>query len=162
MKRVLFTCLLLFITGGISNPAFSHCEIPCGIYADETRIELMLEDVETIEKSMLMINELEEKDSPNMNQLVRWITNKELHANKLQEKVYQYFMTQRINVAKATDKEAYDKYVDQIILLHQMLVEAMRAKQTTDFQHIRNLRALIGEFRKIYFDGKEHDHESEG
>ena len=31
---------------------FSHCEIPCGIYNDKMRIDMIKEHITTIEKSM--------------------------------------------------------------------------------------------------------------
>ena len=58
----------------------AHCEIPCGIYADSIRISLIEEHITTIEKSMNQINEISASSSPNYNQLVRWVTNKEEHA----------------------------------------------------------------------------------
>ena len=39
-------------------PAFSHCEIPCGIYTDTLGIVQIREDLATVEKSMKMIEEL--------------------------------------------------------------------------------------------------------
>lgn len=43
--------------------AFAHCEIPCGIYGDQARVDLIREHVTTIEKSMDMIEKLsKEKD----------------------------------------------------------------------------------------------------
>ena len=56
----------------------------------------MKEHVVTIEKS---INELNK--NPNDNQKVRWILNKENHANELSEIVTYYFMAQRIKESSA-------------------------------------------------------------
>jgi len=135
-------CLLLLIAPNVS----AHCEIPCGIYDDEMRIKEINEHIATIEKSMNQILQLE-KDSPvNTNQLVRWITNKEDHANKIQEIVTQYFMTQRIKPG-ATD------YYDKLGLLHQMLLASMKCKQTTDLEHTAKLKTLVKQFGKLYFTG---------
>lgn len=132
-----FTTLFLF-----STPSFAHCEIPCGIYDDKMRITMLLEHISTIEKSMGKILDLE--SGKNMNQSVRWIMNKEEHANQFQEIVSQYFLTQRI---KADAKE----YGKKLELLHQMLVYAMKCKQTTDLQNTAKLKELVGEFDKLYF-----------
>ena len=142
-------CLALLFCLGSGSQALAHCEIPCGIYDDSMRVSMLKEHLVTIEKSMDTIKSLKEKESPNMNQLVRWIMNKEDHANQFQEIVSQYFMTQRI----APDSEHYGQKVE---VLHQMLVQAMRCKQTTDTGHVQNLRELIREFEKLYF-GHSHD-----
>jgi nickel superoxide dismutase len=141
--------LALFALLTTAAVAGAHCEIPCGIYDDQVRADLIAEHITTIEKSMRQIEGLSKADSVNYNQLVRWINNKELHANKLQEIVTQYFMTQRIKLDA-------DKYDEKIGVLHQMLVYAMRAKQTTDLAHIEKLRSLLKEFQKLYF-GHSHD-----
>jgi nickel superoxide dismutase len=131
-----------------AGTAGAHCEIPCGIYDDDARLAAIAEHIDTIEKSMDQIRILGAAEDVNYNQLVRWIGNKDDHAAKLQEIVTQYFMTQRI---KPTDSEQ-DRpvYVRQLTLLHGMLVEAMKAKQTTDDAHIAALRRLLGEFRAVY------------
>ncbi len=122
--------------------AFGHCEIPCGIYDDEVRMSLIQEHATTIEKSMNEIIELEK--GGNANQLVRWVTNKEVHANELQHIVTQYFMTQRIKF----DTPDYDK---KLAALHKMLVYAMKCKQTTDVANVEMLRQAAEEFHKLYF-----------
>jgi nickel superoxide dismutase len=150
MKKIAVTLTLaLFALLTTAAVAGAHCEIPCGIYDDQVRADLIAEHITTIEKSMRQIEGLSKADSVNYNQLVRWINNKELHANKLQEIVTQYFMTQRIKLDA-------DKYDEKIGVLHQMLVYAMRAKQTTDLAHIEKLRSLLKEFQKLYF-GHSHD-----
>jgi nickel superoxide dismutase len=136
----------------------AHCEIPCGIYHDELRIELIREHIETIEKSMSQIVELSKSTPLNYNQLVRWIDNKEEHADQIQEIVSQYFMTQRVKTAEAKDAAAYGKSVEQITLLHAMLVEAMKAKQTTDPAAVEKLKVLTGQFYEAYFGKAEKEH----
>lgn len=136
--------------------AFAHCEIPCGIYDDKARVALMLEHCRTIEKSMREIKTLEVGKPINENQLVRWIMNKEAHADKLQVIVCQYFMTQRVKAVPPEDEKAYDRYVKQITLLHQTLVAAMKCKQTTDTANVDKLRGLIKQFETSYFH--EHSH----
>lgn len=143
MKKIVLSLLvlLLSITFFISNSQ-AHCEIPCGIYDDEARINLIFEHAGTIEKSMKKITELE--GGKNANQLVRWVTNKEKHAELLQEIVTQYFMTQRIKL----DAADYDK---KITALHKMLVFSMKCKQTTDTANVEKLRAAAEEFKMLYF-----------
>ena len=141
--------------------SIAHCEIPCGIYNDELRIELIKEDIQTIEKSTSQIVELSKATPVNYNQLVRWIDNKEEHANKIQDVVTQYFLTQRVKPADPKDEAAYAKYVRQLTLLHEMLVQAMKAKQTTDMEPVEKLKALTSEFYEVYFGQAEKEHVKE-
>jgi len=105
-------------------------------------MSLIEEHAATIEKSMNQIVELEK--GGNANQLVRWVTNKEAHANELQHIVTQYFMTQRIKF----DTPDYDK---KLAALHEMLVYAMKCKQTTDVKNVEMLRQAAEKFHKLYF-----------
>lgn len=88
---------------------------------------------------------LQKEDPKNYNQLVRWIVNKEDHASQLQEIVTKYFMTQRIKI----DQKQYTQHV---VLLHKMLVYAMKCKQTVEPAHAETLRDLLKEFSKLYFE----------
>ena len=133
-KIILLVVSLVFVFRG-----FSHCEIPCGIYDDKARINLIFEHITTIEKSM---NNLEKETSKN--QIVRWVINKESHATKVQEIIGQYFLTQRI-------KEGQKNYAKNVITLQKMLVAAMKCKQTTDKKYIEQLRQLAKQFKKGYF-----------
>ncbi|MEJ2134599.1 MAG: superoxide dismutase [Ni] [Desulfofustis sp.] len=137
ISLVLFSALVL-----AAGNVFAHCEIPCGIYDDEMRMSLINEHAGTIEKSMNQIIELEK--GGNANQLVRWVTNKEVHANEVQHIVTQYFMTQRIKF----DTPDYDK---KLAALHEILVYAMKCKQTTDVTNVEMLRQAADRFHKLYF-----------
>lgn len=147
-KIVLALMVPIFLIPGLAG---AHCEIPCGIYDDAMRIQMILENATTIEKAMQQIKALENAEATpaNSNQLARWIINKEDHANQLQEIVSQYFMTQRI----APDTKHYQ---EKLALLHEMLVAAMKCKQTVDPAHVKQLRDLTAEFEKLYFAGHKH------
>ncbi|NKB68045.1 MAG: superoxide dismutase [Candidatus Latescibacteria bacterium] len=148
--RVGFIAVLSAICLLVSNVSlWAHCEIPCGIYGDEQRLEALKENITTIEKSMRQIGELS-GDSNNINQVVRWVDNKENHADQIREIVTQYFMTQRVKIPAADDAQAQKSYTKQLALLHQMMVYAMKCKQTTDLAYVEKLRGLLGEFRQVY------------
>ncbi len=154
--KVLSTLLAaLILTLGLATAGHAHCEIPCGIYDDSARVDMLNEHITTIEKSMAQITELSAAADKNYNQLVRWVTNKDDHADKFQEIVSQYFLTQRI---KPVDPGAdgYTAYQRKTELLHRMLVEAMKCKQTTDPAHTEALRKLVGQFAEAYFQGHSH------
>lgn len=147
--------VVLAISALAASQAFAHCQIPCGIYGDELRVQLIAEHVTTIEKSMNQIVELGKASPVNYNQLVRWVSNKEEHAQKIQDIVTAYFMAQRIKAPTEPEGEAYEAYRRNLELLHRMQVAAMKAKQTTDLEHVETLRALLKKFQKSYF-GDEH------
>ena len=145
MKKKFFQMLMMLGTlFFMASSAAAHCEIPCGIYDDEARMGLLAEHITTMEKSMKTIMDLQNTQPLNYNQLVRWIMNKENHADAFQEIVSQYFMTQRIK----TDMNNYNKI---LTVLHRMLVYAMKCKQTTDLSHIETLRTLLKELQALYF-----------
>ena len=151
-NRFIVAASLLMLFFVCTRLSFAHCEIPCGIYDDQMRVEMIEEHIATIEKSMKMIVELSEEPDQNYNQIVRWVTNKEDHANQLQEIVAQYFLTQRIKIADVREKGAYQKYIGQVVLLHQMLVYAMKVKQSVDLSNVEQLRALLEKFESMYFE----------
>ena len=90
------------------------------------------------------ITDLSGKTPLNYNQIVRWVTNKEQHATEVQQIVSQYFLTQRI-------KPDADQYGKKLEVLHQMLIAAMKCKQTTDLSNVETLRSLLKQFEVLYF-----------
>ena len=141
--------------------AYSHCQIPCGIYDDEARFNSISEHITTIEKSIKQIEELSNQDVINANQIVRWVNNKEAHADELSHIITYYFMAQRIKTASEGNIEEYKKYVRKLTLLHEMLVTTMKAKQTTDLANVAKLRTLLNRFHDAYTEKvalSEHKH----
>jgi nickel superoxide dismutase len=151
MKRhAVLMIVATFLVFSASSNAFSHCQIPCGIYDDPARFSLMEEHITTIEKAMKTIIDLSSEKSPNLNQIVRWVQNKDNHSNELSEIVTYYFMAQRVKPPKGDGEEARKKYVEQVTSLHQMVVYSMKAKQTTELGNIEKLRALVEAFKASY------------
>jgi len=146
-KEVLLALILL---GLVSSIVYSHCQIPCGIYSDPARLDMIAEHITTIEKSMKQITELSEQNKPDMNQIVRWVNNKDVHADELAHIVTYYFMAQRIKPVDKSETQAYQQYIKKLTLLHEMLVYSMKAKQTTDLSNVEKLKSLLDEFRAAY------------
>ncbi len=146
MKKAtfLFPIVLIIFLFSTKN-AEAHCEVPCGIYNDSIRIVLMKEHISTLKKSMHEIND----HNLNVNQQVRWVMNKEEHANKLQEIATQYFMFQRIKVSSNDAIQARNMKLLQY--LHEICVYAMKAKQTTDEVWIEKLQSSVEAFEELYF-----------
>ena len=148
MKKYLILLTIMLNVGLV----YPHCQVPCGIYDDAVRIITFKEDFATISKAMGEINTLAAKNDPqSINQLNRWITTKEEHANSIQRVVSDYFLAQRV---KSKNKN-YDKHLR---FLHEILVSAMKCKQTVDFQNVDKALKSLDKFVDIYFDdhGKEH------
>ena len=151
-RKKMVAAIMVVCLAGFATMVYSHCQIPCGIYGDEDRFDMIAENITTIEKSMKQIVELSGKDEPDMNQVVRWVENKEKHADDTAEIITYYFMAQRVKPAGA-DSRAYKAYVNKLTLLHKMLVGCMKAKQTKDLEHVEELRSLLAEFKTAYFAG---------
>jgi len=156
LSKIFISALLISVLSLSAFQSKAHCEIPCGIYGDSVRITLIYEHIETVEKSMNMINELSAQANPDYNQLVRWVVNKEEHAQKIQDIVSQYFLHQRIGLVEPDNKEAYAKYQKQLEALHHILVFAMKSKQTTDVEITDTLREKVGNFETLYFHTHSH------
>ena len=131
----------------LAGGASAHCQVPCGIYDDPVRITLMKEHTRTIEKSMKEIVRLGEAEKKNYNQIVRWVTNKDEHAQKLSTIATYYFMAQRVAPENADDKD----YAAKIAVLHRVVYYAMKCAQTTDLENVEKVRDAIGEFETLYF-----------
>jgi len=160
-----FAAMLIIL--GLSPLVLSHCQIPCGIYDDPMRFEMMAEHIQTIEKSINQINQLSAEAGKNSNQLVRWVMNKENHADYLSEIVTQYFMAQRVKPVDADAGQAYQDYITKLTLLHNMMVYSMKCKQTTELDNVKKLRECLGQFKLAYMGkvasaeaahGSEHRH----
>ena len=134
---------------GLLPYVYSHCQIPCAIYDDPARLQEIGEHITTIEKAMKQIQSLTQGQPSNYNQLVRWVNNKEQHADELSEIVTYYFMTQRLKPV-AADASGDKEYVQELTMLHEMLVASMKCKQTTDLSYVERLRTLLRDFSVAY------------
>ena len=143
---------LLTVAAFINIKLFAHCQIPCGIYSDAVQIIQIKEDLQTIEKSISMIKKLSgEYDPQSLNQLSRWISTKEDHAQNIQNVISQYFLTQRI-------KQNSKNYENELITLHQLLISVMKCKQSVEKNNLLRSNQLLKDFSEFYLDehGLEH------
>lgn len=165
-KTLLLALLPLAASAALVRPALApfHCQVPCGIYGDRMRIDMLMEDAATIEKAMTNIETLGESAGSNANQLVRWVVTKDQHAQAIQETVASYWLAQRIKAPKDGDDAAKAKYHAQLSLLHGITVAAMKCKQTTDAGNVAQLRKLALDFSATYFSEGDlkHIHEHHG
>jgi nickel superoxide dismutase len=154
VAAVLLSVLLVGSQRGVN----AHCEIPCGIYDDPMRIRMMLEDCTTISRAMDEINRLAgAHDAQASNQLARWILNKEIHADKIQETIATYFLSQRVK-PKAEGSDEYEDYVQRLVDHHAVIVAAMKAKQSADPQAAVALKGAIEKVGTYYPQPEAHSH----
>lgn len=146
----IFSSIILSLL--ISQTSFAHCQVPCGIYDDHARVKLMLEDAATIDKAVDQITSLSEKSDPqSYNQLVRWVVNKEKHAENIISTISNYFLTQRVNSSQ-------EDYQERLVKHHAVIVSAMKAKQNVD---IKLIDILIQDINALLVYYSEHEHEGD-
>jgi nickel superoxide dismutase len=151
MKKLFGILFVLIVLSILSTSVYAHCQIPCGIYGDQTRFTLLREHITTIEKSMKQITTLSKDASVNMNQLVRWVSNKDQHADEFTDIVTYYFLAQRIKIADEGNVSEFADYQKKVTVLHQMMVYSMKCKQTTDLENVKKLSTLVDQFEAMYF-----------
>ena len=143
-----FTALAVLLVT-YSPISHSHCQIPCGIYDDHARVKTMLEDVATARKAIDLIAELSKKsDAQSNNQIVRWVINKESHAQNIILTISDYFLTQRV-------KPKQKDYIERLKKHHAVIVAAMKVKQNADMTYVDALEASIEALLPYY---PEHKH----
>lgn len=152
-SKSLFAALasITLVTSMLSLPQSlqAHCQVPCGIYDDHARVKAMLEDAATVEKAVSMLAELAGKDdAQSYNQIVRWVSNKESHAQLIISTISDYFLTQRVNSSQ-------DDYVERLKKHHAVIVAAMKAKQNADLASAKNLTKAVEALGSYY---PEHTH----
>ena len=138
-----FLCALAGLALFAAPQAGAHCQIPCGIYNDNNVIESMQTDFLTIEKATTTIAELQKDHAGNAHQIIRWVNNKESHAQDIQNKVLNYFLAQRL-------KSDAEGYVEKLTLCHKIIVTAMKCKQSLDTEAVAALKTQLAEFQEMF------------
>ena len=137
---------ILIATLFVSTTLRAHCQLPCGIYGDELKFIELEQHIETIHKAGAQIRSIASKDSlsaQEQQQIVRWTTNKEDHAQKIIDEVANYFLAQRIAL------EA-DHYEEKIELLHHIILFAMKSKQSTESEPPKILSTKLSMLKELY------------
>ena len=152
MKQVKNTILkisIIVMSFILPQQSYAHCQIPCGIFDDHSRVQSILEDVVTMEKSVKLIIQLSGKnDAQSKNQIVRWVMNKEEHAQNVISTISDYFLTQRV-------KPKMKDYTERLIKHHTVIVTAMKVKQNADMKYVTDLKNSIEALSSYY---PEHKH----
>jgi nickel superoxide dismutase len=84
----------------------------------------------------MIVDLADNNDAQSKNRLVRWVMNKEKHAQNIIDTVSDYFLTQRV-------KPDQENYAERLIKHHAVIVAAMKAKQHVDMENVRQLKKSI-------------------
>lgn len=135
-----------------------HCQVPCGIFDDPKLVAEVKEQCATIRKAIVQINELHAKtDALSFNQKTRWVMTKEEHAKKIITSIGEYCLCQRVKPVGApkspftTEKD----FVDALKAHHNVMVCAMKAKQSVDVAAADALDHAVGDWGKMYLPVEE-------
>ena len=133
----------------LPQSVYGHCQVPCGIYDDYARLKAMLEDASTVERAARTMAELAGKsDAQSQNQMVRWVMNKEQHAENVIQTTSDYFLTQRVTPSQ-------EDYAERLERHHAVILAAMKAKQNAAESSALELRKTIEALAEYY---AEHEH----
>ncbi|MCH6258574.1 superoxide dismutase, Ni [Puniceicoccaceae bacterium K14] len=144
--KTLTTLFALLVSLFTIQALNAHCQVPCGIYGDELKFGELEQHVATIAKASTKIQEIAGMESPSaldQQQIVRWVDNKESHAQRIIDEAANYFLAQRI-------KPGADHYADKVELLHHIIVYSMKAKQGVDGEAAKILGEKIAAFKEMY------------
>ena len=158
MKKWIFAFVIIGLM--ISNKAFSHCQVPCGIYDDARIFKALTEHAHTIEKAIKAIK----NKKTSQHQKVRWVMNKEDHATQIQEIMQNYFLAQRIKALplrkleskkpKISLNEAEKSYLQLVSLSQKIIFFAMKTKQAPSEVQLKNLKNALQRFEGVYLNSK--------
>ena len=142
--KIIQFCVYFLTLCLLGSYSFGHCQLPCGIYDDASRVHQMLEDALTIDKAINQIIELNDKtDAQSAQQLVRWVNNKEIHADKIITTISNYFLTQRV-------KPSAEDYLLRLSEHHQVILLSMKVKQKADAKVAEDLMEAVEALSKYY------------
>lgn len=152
MSRRMVAGISLFVLVGlatvvslfpVAEQASAHCQVPCGIYDDQARLQRMKEDATTIAKAIAQMNQMASAhDARSLNQMTRWVSTKEEHASHIIEVVSQYFLTQKVKPV-AAGSPGYEAYLKKLADHHAVMVAAMKTKQDAQLATVSQLTAAI-------------------
>lgn len=126
-----------------------HCQVPCGIFDDPKLVADVKEASATVRKAMQKISELSasQTSAQNMNQLIRWVDAKEKHCARIVTHISEYCLCQRVK-REAFSSEQY--YLDALVAHHEVLLAAVKAKQSVDVRAADQLDHSIEDWSRMY------------
>jgi nickel superoxide dismutase len=126
--------------------AAAHCDIPCKIY-DPISAQIA---VLTMIRLVDLLNDLQEKTfyNPEDNaQFIMLVGQKELYGNKVKEEISMIW-------GDYIKKPQLDKYPELHQLVHSIMMETSKAKQSVDKEITLSLLAKVNRFADIFWQSK--------
>lgn len=125
--------------------ASAHCDIPCKIYDPSTAQLAALSVIRFID----LINELD-VENPTLAQqaqLARLVAEKETHAEKVKHEV-------RVIWGDYFKAPQFEQFPNTNDLVHRIMLEGSKCRQTVERDHAEQLLALVNEFAASYWATK--------
>lgn len=144
LKLLTLALASLFTAASLS----AHCQVPCGIFADELKFGELEQHIETIAKAGTQIREISAKETlsaQDRQTIIRWTMTKESHAQTIINEAADYFLAQRI-------KTDADHYAEKLELLHHIIVYSMKSKQSVESAPVDTLAEKLAAFKELYLD----------
>ncbi len=149
LSRILSTFVLLAAWN--APRVWAHCQVPCGIFDDNMKLMSLIQDADTVIKAVTEIQKLEGKtDAQSVQQMVRWVNNKESHAQAIISSITDYYLTQRV-------KASQDDYQERLVKHHTAMVAAMKAKQSAGPEAAQALKDALAAL-EVYYPAPAHTH----
>ncbi len=133
-------------TFGIEE-AQAHCDIPCGIY-DPIGAQIAALTVVRMDDLIADLQKNHpEKDTEFIFMLTRYAMVKEEHAEKVKHEI-------RVIWGDYIKQQQMDKHPEVNDLVHTIMMQASKARQTTDRQAATQLVDSVNQFAAIFWDTK--------
>jgi len=152
MRKFNKNILFILVTGAAvllctTPTVMSHCEIPCGIYNDAIRLDMIAENITTIEKAMNNISELSSTKEVNYNQLIRWVNTKEEHAEKTKHEI-------RVIWGDYLKEQHFANHPTAQDLVHKIMMLGSKSRQGVDRDNAVQLVEAVNDFAEIFWATK--------
>lgn len=136
-------CVLLSFIFFINEYAYSHCQMPCGIYHDDMVYDQIDQYVETMYKAMWELNELKLDTPKERNQFVRWVMQKDKNSDEAAELLCYYFLEQKI-------KPDEPDTLKRLVSLHKLLFLTVQIKQNVDIEIVKQFKKEWDDFKLMF------------
>jgi nickel superoxide dismutase len=127
--------------------AEAHCDIPCGIYDPITAQIAAL----TVVRMIDLMNDLgkthPEKDVAFYNSMVRYVSVKEEHAEKVKHEI-------RVIWGDYMKAQHLEKYPDTHALVHKIMQLGSKSRQTADRETAVQLVEAVNQFAQVFWETK--------
>jgi nickel superoxide dismutase len=127
--------------------AHAHCDIPCGIYDPHPALIAALTVVRMIDLMTDLQNKGGSQDLAFQNSMARYISVKEEHAEKVKHEV-------RVIWGDYMKQPQFDKHPDTQELVHQIMMQASKARQSVDREAAVQLVESVNKFAEYFWDTK--------